>query len=484
MVKDKKRKNVMDKIWHKNKPGNWLNKVTNDDITSGLYEETLHQEITGGMVDMAGGEAPAAPLRDFDSYLVNNTNAKGVFKNSQDRWGLPGWTYHNNDLTQLEIKKIFRTHWQIVCHVSNIPKPGDFITDEMLGDRILVLRGNDNEVRVFYNVCRHRGSNLVERDNGNCGRILTCPFHGWTYHLDGSLMGVAQTGAYDQIDKKKFGLKQVETEIWKGFVFIRFEKGPQPSLAEIFAPHEKLFEMYRLDNVIPLSGADADVFGYETLDANWKSARDVDNEGYHVAKVHTFLRDLYGNQYSEDEYNQHGVSIARGIFLKEEERQSQYWSVRAYKSAINRAKAIPEKTKKAWFYVGLFPSNVIQLYPEGVSFYQDIPVRADFCRQRYGYYKAANVDEESKRYIDLAARAGRRIDKVTYEEDRMLSIWSYEGQKSVSFPGAYLSNFESNVKAHHMIMQRHLPVMTMVKEPKNQDLEELNNQLLARLQNR
>ncbi|MDI9313217.1 MAG: aromatic ring-hydroxylating dioxygenase subunit alpha [Hydrotalea sp.] len=460
----------------------WLD---NDDTGQGDINNQQH--ISGGMVDTGAGATNPEVLREFESYLINKTEPKAFFKTNQDRWGLPGWTYHNKDLTELEIKKVFRTHWQIVCHVSNIPKPGDFITDELLGDRVLVVRGNDNEVRVFYNVCRHRGSNLVERDHGNCGRILTCPFHGWTYHLDGSLMGVAQTGAYDQIDKKKFGLKQVEMEIWKGFIFIRFEKGPQPSLAEIFAPYEKLFEVYQLDSVVPVPSASGkgDMLGNETLNANWKSARDVDNEGYHVAKVHTFLRDLYGNQYSEDEYNQQtGVSLARGIFLKDEERQPQYWSVRAYKNAVKRAKAIPEKTKGVWFYVGLFPSNVIQLYPEGVSFYQDIPVRADFCKQRYGYYKASNVDAESKKYVDLAAKVGRRIDKVTYEEDRMLSIWSYEGQKSVSFPGAYLSNFESNVKAHQLIMQRHLPVMTMVKEPKNQDIEELNNQLLARLQNR
>ncbi len=474
----------MDKRWNKYKPQHWLNKVTNDDITSGLYEEGLNQEITGGMMGMAGGEASTTPLRDFDSYLVNNTNPKGIFKTSQDRWGLPGWTYHNEDLNKLEIKKVFRTHWQIICHVSNVPKPGDFITDEMFGDRILVLRGNDNEVRVFNNVCRHRGSNLVERDNGNCGRILTCPFHGWTYHLDGSLMGVAQTGAYDQIDKKKFGLKQLETEIWKGFVFIRFEKGPQPSVAEIFAPHEKLFEMYQLETAVPLRRFGKDLLEGNPLHANWKSARDVDNEGYHVAKVHTFLRDLYGTQYSEDEYDENGISLARGIFLDTKEREPHYWSVRAYLSALKHAKAIPEKTKKAWFYVGLFPNNVFQLYPEGINFYQDIPINARLTIQRGGYYKAGNVDAESARYVDLAAKIGHRIDAVTYEEDKMLSIWSFEGQKSVSFPGAYLSNFESNVKAHQTRMQRHLPVMTMVDEPKNQNLEELNQQLSAQLKNR
>ncbi|MGI9461804.1 MAG: aromatic ring-hydroxylating oxygenase subunit alpha [Alphaproteobacteria bacterium] len=422
-------------------------------------------------------------MKTFNSCLINNSHPEEFFKTPQDRWGLPGWAYHNDNLTQLEIKKVFRTHWQIICHVSNIPKPGDFITDNLLGDRILILHGNDNKIRAFYNICCHRGSQVVEKEKGNCGHVLTCPFHGWTYHLDGSLMGIAQKGAYDQINKKNFGLKPIEMEIWKGFVFIRFEKGPQPSLAKIFSSYEKLFELYNLDTITPVLNKNShNTFGHETLNANWKSARDVDNEGYHVAKAHSFLNDLYGNQYTEDEYNQQtGVSLARGIFFKNEERQPKYWSVRAYKSAVKRAKAIPEKIKNVWFYIGLFPNNVIQLYPEGVSFYQDIPVDANFSKQRYGYYKASDIDNESKKYIDLAAQIGRRIDKVTYEEDRMLTIWSYEGQKSTNFPGAYLSNFESNVKAYHMILQRHLPVLTITKDPKNQDLEELNNQLLERL---
>ena len=457
-----------------------------DTIDKKWLNDNNGEQISGGMIDAGAGAVEQKPLRDFESYLQNNTKPETIFKKPQDRWGLPGWAYHSEDLNKLEIKKLFRTHWQIVCHVSNLPKPGDFIVDELFGDRILALRGNDNEVRVFYNVCRHRGSNLVEKERGNCGRILTCPFHGWTYHLDGSLMGVAQTGAYDQIDKKKFGLKQIETEIWKGFVFIRFEKGPQPSVAELLAPHAKLFEMYELEHAVPVRKDGKDLLQGNMLDANWKSARDVDNEGYHVAKVHTFLRDLYGTQYSEDEYDANGVSLARGIFLDDKTRESHYWTVRAYRNAIKKAKAIPEKTKKMWFYIGIFPNNVIQLYPEGVNFYQDIPISAGQTIQRGGYYKrgGVDIDDESKRYIDLAAKIGHRIDEVTYEEDRMLSIWSFQGQKSTSFPGAYLSNFESNVKAHHLFMQRYLPVITMVKEPKNQDIEDLNNQLLTRLQNR
>ena len=75
-----------------------------------------------------------------------------------DRSGLPGWTYHSKAFLDLEIKEVFRTHWQIACHISDVAEPGNFITLDICGERALVIRGNDGEVRAFHNTCRHRGA--------------------------------------------------------------------------------------------------------------------------------------------------------------------------------------------------------------------------------------------------------------------------------------------------------------------------------------
>lgn len=442
----------------------------------------INNNITNGLNDigLSGGIGNNENSKGLQRFLIERKDQhKDLFKTTEDRWALPGWTYHNMQLLEMEKKHIYRTHWLLVCHVNNLKKPGDYITDKLLGDRILVLRGNDNEVRVFYNLCRHRGSTVVDNSEGNCGRIITCPFHGWTYHLDGSLMGVAQPGAYENIDKKKFGLRQVETEIWKGFIFIRFEKGPQPSVAELMAPYEELFSHYNMENLKPANTGDN--YGSEEINANWKSSRDVDNEGYHVALVHTYLVDLYGRDYSED-YFTNWTSLARGPFTKGRDHTT--WSVRAYRKALERLDNLDEIVKNTWFYVGLWPGNVFQLYPESVNFYQDLPIRPDLTRQRYGYYTIPTNDKKSTKYIDLAAKLARRIDKFTYDEDRMLTLWSFEGQSSKAFPGAFLSNFEPNVKAYHNLLQKYLPVMTLPNEPIGQDIEALNRQLLTRLQNK
>ena len=95
-----------------------------------------------------------------------------------DRRGLPTWTYKGQGLFDIELKKIFRTHWQLVCHQSDIPDRGSYSTFDVGGDRALIIRGNDDKIRAFHNLCRHRGSRVVGAPNGRCKHVITCPFHG------------------------------------------------------------------------------------------------------------------------------------------------------------------------------------------------------------------------------------------------------------------------------------------------------------------
>ncbi len=83
-----------------------------------------------------------------------------------DRRGLPGWTYHSDAFLELEKKNIFGNHWQIACHVSDVPEPGDFLTLDICGERALIVRGKDEAVRAFHNMCRHRGSRVVGEEKG------------------------------------------------------------------------------------------------------------------------------------------------------------------------------------------------------------------------------------------------------------------------------------------------------------------------------
>src|SRR5690349_2386676 len=98
----------------------------------------------------------------------------------QDDLSLPGWVYHDPEYFTVEMKQLIRPAWQIVCHESEIEAPGEWRSLDYLGESLIVIRGSGGAVRAFANVCRHRGSRLVD-GTGGCARRLTCPYHGWTY---------------------------------------------------------------------------------------------------------------------------------------------------------------------------------------------------------------------------------------------------------------------------------------------------------------
>ena len=220
---------------------------------------------------------------------MNSKDNSASTPKSWDRSGLPAWSFFNKELLEQEKDLLFRRHWQLLCHQSDIPEQGNFITCDFVGERALIIRGKDNQIRAFHNLCRHRGSRVVAEEKGGCKSAIVCPFHGWVYNLDGTLRGPAQPSSLPDLDPIKFGLKPIEMENWNGFIFVRFQPGPQPSIREILAPFDAEIEQYELADLLP-SGDD---YCTEDVAANWTCVRDVDNEGYHVAFAHPGLHDLF-----------------------------------------------------------------------------------------------------------------------------------------------------------------------------------------------
>lgn len=106
-----------------------------------------------------------------------------------DGWSLPAWTYSDPEFFAAERERVFAPSWQVVCHESDVAEAGDWHTLEYIGESVIVVRGHDRRLRAFTNVCRHRGSRLVDGSSG-CARKLVCPYHAWVYDLDGRLAGV------------------------------------------------------------------------------------------------------------------------------------------------------------------------------------------------------------------------------------------------------------------------------------------------------
>jgi carnitine monooxygenase subunit len=385
-----------------------------------------------------------------------------------DRSGLPAWTYFNEELLDLETEVLFRRHWQLACHQSDLPEPGSYVCFDLCGERAVIIRGEDGVIRAFHNVCRHRGSRVAVKQKGQCRSALVCPFHGWSYNLDGTLRSPARPKSLPKLDPVEYGLKPLESEIWQGFVFIRFKESDQPPVKEVMAPFEAEAALYNVPDMVP---AYRGYWKSETA-VNWKAVRDVDNEGYHVPMAHPGLQDLYGHGYF-DEPLSGGSNRSFGPF---NDGPGRLWSVRHYKKILPQMPNLPESHRRAWVYLGMFPNTVMAFYPESVMFYQEFPVRAGLTLQRGATYRYKDETREMR----LARYLSTRIDRDTAKEDIQLTVWSCEAAKSSGYDGIMLSDLEYGVRSFHDRLRALLPVMAQTSEPKPGSLAQINRDLLVR----
>jgi phenylpropionate dioxygenase-like ring-hydroxylating dioxygenase large terminal subunit len=385
-----------------------------------------------------------------------------------DRSGLPGWAYFSQELFELECETLFKTHWQFVCHVNEAAEIGAYVTFDVAGERALVIRGHDGILRGFHNLCRHRGSRIVPDARGVCNKAMVCPYHGWAYNLDGGLRGIANRDTFPPMQAEKWGLKPLEMEIWNGLVFIRFQAGPQPAVAEILARFDDEIAPYDLANMVPTDSNSMD----DLLAVNWKSVRDVDNEGYHVRQAHPGLHQLYGDGYFDEPYA-NGTSRSVGTF---NEAYGHRWSVRKYREILPEAENLPLHQRRQWIYFGMFPNFVLGLYPDSVIYYQEVPQSATQTVQRGMCYRR----REESREMKAARYLSGRIDRDTAEEDQMLMVWSCEATKSSAYDGVIFSDLEYGVKTYHDHLRRLLPVMGQPAPPEPGQMAQVNDALLGK----
>lgn len=193
--------------------------------------------------------------------------------------------YLDEQLYRHEQKTLLARVWNFVCHESELPAAGDYFTISIAGNPMVVVRGADGVVRALYNVCRHRGARVME-GAGQCS-VMRCPYHWWTYNLDGRLTGVPGSPAYENtgFTREQFGLVPVRTESIHGLVFVCVDRDA-PSLRH-----------YLGDGILdvlaqPLASVDMEVFHKQewTVPVNWKLVAENQRDGYHVPFVHPIFR--------------------------------------------------------------------------------------------------------------------------------------------------------------------------------------------------
>jgi nitrite reductase/ring-hydroxylating ferredoxin subunit len=190
---------------------------------------------------------------------------------------MPPAFYTSPEFLEIEQEHLLRRQWLCVGHTGEIPQPGDFFTAELLGEPLLVVRDQENKVRVLSNVCRHRG-NLVAEGKGNTKRFM-CQYHAWTYRTDGSLLRAPYMEDVKNFDLKGCALPRLACEIWNHFIFVNLDATAEP-LAPRLEGLSAIIRNYHheLRNLLYTG---EDVWG-----TNWKCLTENFIEGYHLSATH------------------------------------------------------------------------------------------------------------------------------------------------------------------------------------------------------
>jgi phenylpropionate dioxygenase-like ring-hydroxylating dioxygenase large terminal subunit len=292
---------------------------------------------------------------------------------------------------------------------------------------------------------------VVPSTEGNCGHAIVCPFHGWTYELDGRLKNVPRADKFPNLDRSQEGLLLIDLEVWQGFVFVRF-RGDGPSVADHLAPIMEQVSPYRLSEMKPCGNS----YMAGEVSYNWKIFHDVDNEGYHVPAAHPELQELYGRTYRDSEIE--GIPFTTGVV---DDYVAQHWSVARYKSLLPEFDHLPKENRRLWMYIGVFPNLVFFFYPEKAGFYMSLPL--DVNRTLIIDREFALPDQ--RRETRAARYLSRRIDEITGEQDRNLVQWMHEAVRSSVYPRNNLSQLEQGVARFHEDLKRRIPVMAFETPP-------------------
>ncbi len=270
---------------------------------------------------------------------------------------LPRRFYTSQEIFEAERERIFLRRWLCLGRADQIANAGDYFLQGLGDESVIVLRDRGGKVRAFHNVCRHRGTRLCEEERGRLAGTIQCPYHAWTYSLDGRLIGAPSLSDVDEFDKSAYPLHPVALEEWEGFLFINFARHPQP-FAEAFAPFIGKFAGYNLPELRPAQRIDYDVR------ANWKLLFQNYSECYHCSPVHPALVKLTPAQSGENDL--FDGPFLGGFMVITQPGGSLSLSGRACGLPVGD---IPAEDLNRVYYYSVFPNMLLSLHPDYVMFH-------------------------------------------------------------------------------------------------------------------
>lgn len=282
--------------------------------------------------------------------------------------------YTSEAFQRAELDRIFERTWVIAARESAVARVGDCLPVEILGRSLLLVRGEDACVRAFVNVCRHRGTRLL--DSACSSKSLTCRYHGWRYALDGSLVHVPKREGFDHLDSTRRGLIPVRAECSAGFVWIDLSS-EAPSLEEHLGVVGHQLAPYRLEEMHPL------LERTNVLPCNWKAVLDQATETYHVQSLHGRSVGRFIDTDAEVVARFHPLGAHHLQVLPILESR---WRARIDRLSTPRDLRFDDERMRRMHKYLIFPNTILNVLPYHLTVFRVFPLTPDRCRFHYGFY--------------------------------------------------------------------------------------------------
>jgi choline monooxygenase len=350
---------------------------------------------------------------------------------------IPGTWYNDERIAELERRHVFGKSWQLVGRVDQLATPGQYITVEVGGEPIVAVRGHDGVLRAFFNVCRHHAAAVMTECEGRADR-MRCPYHGWTYGLDGTLTSVTEFEGVRGFDTKAYGLIPVSIGTWENLVFVHLDRRAAPL-------DEWLGE--RLRNEVAGLGLGGLHFAGRReweIACNWKVF--VDNYldgGYHVPFLHRGLSSI----------------------LSHKEYAIECWDrVCRQSSPIREAGKVDEMTaavrKGQAHYYWLYPNLMLNWYEGYLDTNLVIPLDEGRMKVVFDFY-FADVGEEARERNEKSMNVSERIQ----DEDHAICESVHRGLRSQAYGAGRLSvRREAGENLFHRLLARDLRAGSLLRK--------------------
>ena len=377
-------------------------------------------------------------------YNIIDKKKLDVVNNSIEKaHGLPNECYTSKDYTLIERKKLFEDKWIVAGVASSIPEIGDVKPIDILGMPILILRNKQNEVKVFHNVCSHRGVKLVSK-SGKINSLIRCPYHSWSYSLDGELKATPHIGGMnkhsaDGFDKSKSNLKEIRSYIWLDLIMININQN-EISFEEYIKPLSDRWEKFWPIKDRELIHHSND-FGYFKLNAkcNWKFAIENYCESYHLPWVHPGL-----NSYSkiEDHYHIQGLPnrfAGQGTVVYNPQFKG--------KEKLPSFPNWPKDKENIAEYVALFPNVMLGIHKDHYYAYWIEPINHEFTLEHMELYYVGEQAAQANKFKSLRKQNHKQWEDIQ-KEDVDIIQGMQTGRNSPSYNGGNFSPVMDN-PTHH-----------------------------------